>query len=169
MNGRETGKTGHMGLDFKETAAEITRALDDIECCRRRGVSMTAQLPQRLTAELWSQIHAHRAVGVMDKATYREVVGCYGPRDRKGYLLLLHPDESPAHVGPVSGCVNPPSRFRSNAKFKEFRDTCVIPMIEARPDDANWPLMLAQIEKILAWRAAIPAEDRFWKSDPDPV
>lgn len=114
----------------------------------------------------WPQIDAHRALGVMDEATYRAVVGCYDHHGRKGYLMLLHPDESPELVGPVSGCVNPPSKFRSDAKWRHFRDTCVIPMIEANPDDPNWPLRLAQIEKILAWRASVPAEDRFWQAAP---
>ncbi|WP_226019362.1 hypothetical protein [Novosphingobium sp. FKTRR1] len=127
---------------------------------------MSAALPDRLTPEVWAQIDAHRSLGVMDAATYREVVGCYEARDRKGYLMLLHPDESPDLAGPTAGCVNPPSKFRSDAKWIHYRDTCVIPMIAACPDDPNWPLRLAQIEKILAWRASIPAEDRFWKVDP---
>ncbi len=110
-------------------------------------------------------VDAHRSLGVLDAATYREIVGRYDARDRKAYLMLLHPDESPELVGVTSGCVNPPSRFRSDAKWIHFRDTCVVPMIEACPDNPNWPRYLAQIEKILAWRASIPVEDRFWKPD----
>jgi hypothetical protein len=102
----------------------------------------------------------------MDEATYREVVGHYQPRDRKGYLILLHPDPSPATVGDVSGCVNPPSIFRPDAKWVHFRDTCVLPMIEASPGDPYWPAWLAHIETLLAWRAAIPLGDRFWRPDP---
>jgi hypothetical protein len=76
----------------------------------------------RLTPELWAQVDAHRRLGVLDEATYRAVVGCYEGRDRQAYLLLLHPDESPDLVGEPYGCVNPPSRFRSNAKWIHFRD-----------------------------------------------
>jgi hypothetical protein len=127
------------------------------------------RLPECLTPEVWEQIDAHRALGVMDEATYRAVVGCYEPCNRKGYLMLLHPDESPDLVGPGYGCMDPPSRFRSNAKWRNFRDTCVIPMIAACPDDPDWPLRLSQVEKSLAWRARIPVEDRFWKPDPETV
>jgi hypothetical protein len=132
--------------------------------------NVTAQrLSEHFTLEFWEQIDTHRALGVMDEATYRAVVGCYDPCDRKRYLMLLHPDESPDLIGPGYGCVNPPSRFRSNAKWRNFRDTCVVPMIEACQDDPNWPLRLSQIEKLLMWRASIPVEDRFWRPDPENV
>ena len=39
-------------------------------------------------------------------------------------------------------------------------------MMRADPDDPNLPNFLAQIETILAWRAAVPPERRFWKADP---
>ena len=34
-----------------------------------------------------------------------------------------------------------------------------------RPDDPNLPNFLKQVESILAWRAAVPPDDRFWKAD----
>lgn len=126
---------------------------------------MGACLPERLTPEVWATIDAHRRLGVMDEATYREVVGCYEARARKAYLILLHPDENPEFAVDPAGCINPPSKFRSDTKWRHFRDSFVIPMIEAEPDNPNWPAYLAQVETILAWRAAIPAQDRFWKPD----
>jgi hypothetical protein len=36
-------------------------------------------------------------------------------------------------------------------------------MIEHKPNDSNLPRFLAQVEIILAWRATVPPEDRFWK------
>jgi hypothetical protein len=38
-------------------------------------------------------------------------------------------------------------------------------MMRHQPDDPHLPKFLRQIEIILNWRAAIPAQDRFWKKD----
>ncbi len=126
---------------------------------------MSAPFPERVTPEVWARVDAHRRLGPMDAATYREVVGGYDARGRKGYLMLLHPDESPDPIAGTFCCVNPPSRFGSDAKWMRFRDRCVIPMMAADPDHPDWPRYLAQVEAILAWRASIPPEDRFWRQD----
>jgi hypothetical protein len=116
---------------------------------------MTAHLPKKLTPEFWAMVRAHRSLGPMDAATYQDVVGCYEGRARKAYLLALHPDTNPAeHVASMTFCVNPPSMFRSNAKWIHFRDTCIVPRMQGDPDDPNWPFWLAQIERVLAWRAS---------------
>jgi hypothetical protein len=38
-------------------------------------------------------------------------------------------------------------------------------MIRHQPDDPNLPNFLKQVEAVLAWRAAVPPEDRFWKAE----
>jgi hypothetical protein len=101
----------------------------------------------------------------LDEATYWKILGRYDDRARKAYLILLHPDENPEFAIAPAGCINPPSKFRSDKKWRHFRDDFVVPMFEAEPDNPNWPLYLAQIEKILTWRAAIPVHDRFWRAD----
>lgn len=84
-------------------------------------------------------------------------------RQRKILLYVEHPDESPELIGNPSYLIHPPSRLSSTASWIRFRDETLLPMIEHRPDDANLPNFLKQVEAILAWRAAVPAEDRFWK------
>ena len=85
--------------------------------------------------------------------------------ERKIQLLTAHPDECPETIGTLPYLIHPPSRIASTARWMKFRDRTLLPMIEVMPDDLNLPLFLAQTEKILAWRAAIPAADRFWKPD----
>lgn len=61
--------------------------------------------------------------------------------------------------------VHPPSKLSSTARWIESRGNPVLRMIEHRPDDRNLPNVLKQVEIVLAWRAAIPPEERFWKAD----
>jgi hypothetical protein len=85
--------------------------------------------------------------------------------DEKAQVLMEHPDESPEIVGTLPYLIHPPSRLASSARWVEFRDRTLRPLIEARPDDPHLPLFLAQAEKILAWRATIAPERRIWKAD----
>jgi hypothetical protein len=81
-------------------------------------------------------------------------------------LILQHPCTSPdtnARMGPYLICG--PSAFSSTARWIEFRDDTLLPMIEHHPGDAFLADYARQIEKILAWRAAIPPEQRFWKAE----
>lgn len=84
-------------------------------------------------------------------------------RARKVRLLLEHPNESPELVGDLPYLIHPPSRLSATESWIQFRDKTLLPMIEYRPDDPNLPNFLKQVETILAWRAAVPPEDRFWK------
>jgi hypothetical protein len=84
--------------------------------------------------------------------------------ERKVALYLQHPDETPELVGCLPYLIHPPSRLASTAACVRFLDKTLLPMIE-HPDDLNLPRFLAQVETALAWRAAIPAHDRFWKAD----
>ena len=83
-------------------------------------------------------------------------------------LYFQHPDETPELIGVLPYLIHPPSRLSSTASWIAFRDRTVLPMMVAEPDDPNLPNFLAQIETILAWRAAIPPDKRFWKADPPP-
>ena len=38
-------------------------------------------------------------------------------------------------------------------------------MIAARPDDSHLPKFHQCVEDVLAWRATIAPEDRFWRRD----
>lgn len=84
--------------------------------------------------------------------------------ERKCELYLQHPDECPELIGVLPYVIHPPSKLSATARWIAFRDKTVIPMIAAEPDDQNLPNFLKQIEAILAWRATIAAEDRFWKA-----
>jgi hypothetical protein len=88
-------------------------------------------------------------------------------RQRQLALLVAHPDETPADLeGALPYLIHPPGKFSATARFIDFRDRTVRPMIEQNPADPNLPRFLAQVEAVLAWRASVPAEDRFWRADP---
>lgn len=86
-------------------------------------------------------------------------------RDRKAQLYLQHPNETPELIGALPYLIHPPSRFSSSASWERFRDKTLLPMIRQDGDDPNLPNFLKQVALILAWRAAIPPEDRFWRTD----
>ena len=85
--------------------------------------------------------------------------------ERKIQLLTAHPDECPETIGTPPYLIHPPSRLASTARWLKFRDSTLLTLIEAMPDDPNLPRFLEQTENILAWRATIPASERFWKAD----
>lgn len=84
--------------------------------------------------------------------------------ERRCALYLQHPDESPELIGALPYLIHPPSKLSATARWVAFRDKTVIPMMAAEPDDPNLPNFLKQVEIILAWRATIAEEDRFWKA-----
>jgi hypothetical protein len=86
-------------------------------------------------------------------------------QQRKNWLHLHHPSGSPEVVMPVNYLLHPPSRLSSTASWISYRDKTLLPLMQGKPDDPNLPNYLAQVVKILAWRAEIPPEDRFWKPD----
>lgn len=83
----------------------------------------------------------------------------------KARLMLEHPDECPEIDGVLPYLIYPPSRLSSTARWLRFRDGTLLPLIAERPDDQFLPQFLAQTEAVLAWRAALPPEQRFWKAD----
>jgi hypothetical protein len=80
-------------------------------------------------------------------------------------LMLEHPDESPELATAPPFLIHPPSRLSSTASWLRFRDGTLLPLIADRPDDPFLPRFLAQTEAVLAWRAALPPEQQFWKTD----
>jgi hypothetical protein len=92
-----------------------------------------------------------------------------GQAVRRAALYLEHPDESPDLIGVLPYLIHPPAELSSTASWVSFRDKTLVPMIQHRPDDPNLPNFLKQVEAILAWRADIAPEDRFWKSDDAPA
>jgi len=83
-------------------------------------------------------------------------------RERKARLYLEHPDECPELAGPLPYLIDPPGKLASTASWLRFRDETLL-MMRHMPDDPNLPKFLGQAERILAWRATIAPEDRFWK------
>lgn len=83
----------------------------------------------------------------------------------KFQVLIEHPDESPEIVGILPYLIHPPGKLASTARWRDFRDRTLLPLIEARPEDPHLPLFLSQAEKVLAWRETIPPERRIWKAD----
>ena len=87
--------------------------------------------------------------------------------DRRARLYLQHPEETPELIGSLPYLIHPPSKLASSDSWRSFRDRTLLPMIQERPADRNLPNFLRQVEAVLAWRAAVPVPDRFWKPDPD--
>ena len=85
--------------------------------------------------------------------------------DARFALYLQHPDECPQLIGVLTYLIHPPSRSSATKAWIAFRDKTVLPMLRHSPGDPNLPNFLAQIEAILAWRAALPADQRFWRPD----
>jgi len=83
-------------------------------------------------------------------------------RERKARLYLEHPNETPEEIGRRDFLIHHPSKLSSTAAWLSFRDKTLLPMIEHRPDDPNLSNFLKQVEAVLAWRADVPPEDRFW-------
>jgi hypothetical protein len=82
---------------------------------------------------------------------------------RRADLYLQHPEECPELIGVLPYLIHPPSRLSSTASWVSFRDRTLLPMMRHDPDDPNLPNFLAQVEKILTWRASIGPEDHFWR------
>jgi hypothetical protein len=89
--------------------------------------------------------------------------------ERRAQLYLRHPDECPELIGTLPYLIHPPSKLSATASWHRFRGKTLLPMIRDAPDDPNLPNFLKQVEMILAWRATIAPEDRFWKSEPGAV
>jgi len=85
--------------------------------------------------------------------------------EEKAERYLQHPDEAPEISGGLPYLIHPPSRLASTAAWLRFRDRTLLPAMQLRPDDPNLPRFLAQVEVVLAWRATIPPEKRFWRPD----
>lgn len=83
----------------------------------------------------------------------------------KARLCVEHPDECPELTEAPPYLIHPPSRFASTASWLRFRGGTLLPLIADRPDEPFLPKFLAQTEAVLAWRAALPPEQRFWKAD----
>jgi hypothetical protein len=86
--------------------------------------------------------------------------------EEKVQVLLAHPDESPEILDTLPYLIHPPSRLSSTARWREFRDKTLLPLIDARPDDPNLPRFLEQTETVLAWRTTActttPAPQTTW-------
>jgi hypothetical protein len=83
--------------------------------------------------------------------------------ERKALLFREHPSGCPEIIGTLPYLIHPPGSFSSTDSWIGFRDKTLLPMMRHDPDDPNLPNFLRQVERILAWRATVPVEDRFWK------
>jgi hypothetical protein len=97
--------------------------------------------------------------------TLREQEALQADRARRAQLYLEHPEESPALIGVLPYLIHPPSKLSSDASWRRFRDRTLLPMIGQRPDDANLANLLKQVETVLAWRATVASQNRFWRVD----
>ena len=82
---------------------------------------------------------------------------------RRAQIYRQHPEDVPELIGVLPYLIHPPSKLASSASWRAFRDRTLLPSIQEEPDDPNLPRFLHQVEVILAWRATVPLEDRFWK------
>ena len=92
-------------------------------------------------------------------------------RSRKLLALQNHPCEAPTgkYLPTAESqnrlCLLSPSMMQSTARFIAFRDGTLRAMIAEDPDDLYLRDLMTCIEDVLAWRATIPEQDRFWKKD----
>lgn len=82
-------------------------------------------------------------------------------------LVWEHPDTSPDHFSrlPLQYLIPGPSKMAPTAAFVQFRDRTLLPMLAMHPDNPELPRFLECIEAVLAWRATVPLEERFWRLD----
>jgi hypothetical protein len=92
----------------------------------------------------------------------------YG-REHQEQMYHQHPETGPEVTGDLPYLIHPPSKLASTASWISFRDKSLRSMIQDRPDAPNLPRFVEQAEKVLAWRATVPPEGRFWKADPAPI
>jgi hypothetical protein len=83
----------------------------------------------------------------------------------KAELYAAHPSACPEIDGPLPYLIHPPSELSSTARWIEFRDRTLLPMMKMWTDDAQLPKFLRQVELILFWRSGVPVEQRLWRSD----
>jgi hypothetical protein len=83
--------------------------------------------------------------------------------ERKARLFLEHPSGCPKIIGTLPYLIDPPGSWSTTDSWIRFRDKTLLPMMRHDPDDPNLPNFIRQVERILAWRATVPVEDRFWK------
>lgn len=82
--------------------------------------------------------------------------------DERAQLYIQHPDPCPDIVGVLPYLIHLPGRLSPTSRWLRFRDATLVPMIWHRPDDANLAAFLRQTEAVLAWRASLRPEQRFW-------
>ena len=81
-------------------------------------------------------------------------------------FMFQHPQTHPGSgftMGPY--LIDAPGALGSTSAWQRFRDLTLIPMTHERPDDRYLAEFLNVIDRVLAWRADVPAEKRFWKAD----
>jgi hypothetical protein len=82
----------------------------------------------------------------------------------KAELYAAHPSACPEIDGLLPYLIHPPSELSSTARWIDFLDHTLLPMMRAFPDDKELPKFLRQVELILFWRAGVPEGQRFWKA-----
>ena len=85
--------------------------------------------------------------------------------DRVMKLWALHPETSPEISEPLPYLIHPPSQWATTEQHERFHKM-LVELIAYRPEDAHYPLFLACSERVLAWRATLAPEDRYWETWP---
>lgn len=123
----------------------------------------------REPAELATELRAATAakwyeVGRVSQEVAAQIAGV----SRGEFVSVLSRLQAPLareYGGGVDGRATTAPSVSSTAAWEPFRDRTLRPLIAEKPDDLNLPNFLKQAEAILAWRATIAPEDRFWKAD----
>jgi hypothetical protein len=86
---------------------------------------------------------------------------------RHAALFAEHPCVQPDRItfNAVYNLFEPPSELASTREWLQFRDEILWSRMAVHPHDPNLPRFLQQTNVILAWRATVAPEDRFWRSD----
>jgi hypothetical protein len=81
-------------------------------------------------------------------------------------LIREHPPTVPDDIGKLHYLINVPVQCAPSSSFVRFRELTLVPLMRDYPDNPDWPKFFRCVEAVLAWRATIPAKDRFWQERP---
>jgi hypothetical protein len=82
------------------------------------------------------------------------------------HWIARHPSSIPEERRWSPLLIEPPGRFSATRRWQQFRDE-LARLLPAYAGDPNLPQYLKTADQVIAWRATVPPEGRFWAVDRD--
>jgi hypothetical protein len=82
------------------------------------------------------------------------------------HWIARHPSAIPQERRPSPLLIEPPGRFSATRHWQQFRDE-LSSLLPAYAGDPNLPQYLKTADQVIAWRATVPPEGRFWAEERD--